>query len=209
VLERKVKLIYIHDLKPHESVCPIRFYEMLKDIKSRGILDYPLIVEKNSYVILDGTHRYNVLKVLKADFVPCYLVDYKDVNLLTWVRRVSLDANTILNILEKYGFRETFSNNYSFKIVYKNKTYNYRERGLRDDLLKLQNIIRDYIISYVPLDKFEESFSENYVYIVPKIPTKKEIINNALRNRLYPPKTTRHIVKEELPKINISLNELK
>ena len=182
---------------------------MLRDIKNRRIIDYPLIVEKNSYVILDGTHRYNVLKVLKADFVPCYLVDYKNIDLLTWVRRVSLDVNTILNALEKRGFKETFSDDYSFKVVWKNRTYNYRKSGLREDLLKLHDIIENYIISYIPLDKFEQSFSENYVYIVPRIPTKKEVISNALRNKLYPPKTTRHIIKEDLPKINISLDELK
>lgn len=67
-------------LKEHEEVDPKRLHELMADIcKNRYVK--AIVVDSKSMVILDGHHRYNVLKKLNARYVPVLLVDYNDSNI--------------------------------------------------------------------------------------------------------------------------------
>ncbi|MCE4609043.1 MAG: ParB N-terminal domain-containing protein [Desulfurococcales archaeon] len=38
----------------------------------------PIIVDRDTHVILDGHHRYTALNILGAKYVPAYLINYND-----------------------------------------------------------------------------------------------------------------------------------
>ncbi|MEZ0289844.1 MAG: ParB N-terminal domain-containing protein [Sulfolobales archaeon] len=65
-------------LKPHESIDPGRLRELEIDILTRRIIERPILAEINTLVILDGHHRYHVLKSLGKKKIPALLVDYND-----------------------------------------------------------------------------------------------------------------------------------
>ncbi len=76
--EKKAKLaiIPIDKLKPHEKIDE-RHLECLMDIIIRdGVLIKPLLVDAKTMIILDGHHRYEILKRLGKKYVPVLLVDY-------------------------------------------------------------------------------------------------------------------------------------
>lgn len=71
----KIALASIDELKPHEFGSPI-YLELLKDeILRDGMLKFPIIADEKSHVILDGMHRWLVLKSLGYALIPVILVD--------------------------------------------------------------------------------------------------------------------------------------
>ncbi len=81
-----IEAIHISCLIPHEMILPSRWEEIKKQILETKSIDYPLVVDKKSGVILDGHHRFHILQSLGCKKVPCFLVDYfsSDVEVSTW-----------------------------------------------------------------------------------------------------------------------------
>ena len=73
--EPKIVLVPIDELKPHEKGSPV-YLELLKqEILRDGVLRYPIIADEKTRVILDGMHRWLVLKNLGYILIPAILVD--------------------------------------------------------------------------------------------------------------------------------------
>jgi hypothetical protein len=71
----KIALVLIDELKPHEQGSPI-YLELLRDeILRDQMLKYPIIADEKTCVILDGMHRWLVLKNLGYRLIPVLLVD--------------------------------------------------------------------------------------------------------------------------------------
>jgi hypothetical protein len=79
VLEQKTEIktvmLPIDELKPHEKGSPL-YLELLKqELLKDGVLKYPIIADEKTRVILDGMHRWLVLKSLGYRLIPVMLVD--------------------------------------------------------------------------------------------------------------------------------------
>ena len=76
----------IPHLRPHEMTIPSRIEEIKAQILSTKSIDYPIIVDRESWVILDGHHRYTCAKELWITKIPCFLVDYfsSEIEVWTW-----------------------------------------------------------------------------------------------------------------------------
>jgi len=72
----QLSLINIDELKRHEVVNSLHLCELQAQISNDGYLKVPIIVDKNSLVVLDGHHRLNCCKNLGFKRIPCMLVDY-------------------------------------------------------------------------------------------------------------------------------------
>jgi hypothetical protein len=71
----KIALVSIDELKPHEKGSPL-YLELLKqEVLKDGLLKYPVISDEETHVILDGMHRWLVLKSLGYKYVPTTLVN--------------------------------------------------------------------------------------------------------------------------------------
>jgi hypothetical protein len=70
-----IALLPIDELKPHEKGSPIYLELLKKEILRDGVLKYPIIADEKSHVILDGMHRWLVLKNLGCGLIPVILVD--------------------------------------------------------------------------------------------------------------------------------------
>ncbi len=84
--EKKIKFIQSNLLKQHEKVNTNHLKLLFNQIKHDGILNHPIIVDKNTLIILDGHHRFNTLKKLGLSIIPVYLVDYrsKEIEVSSW-----------------------------------------------------------------------------------------------------------------------------
>lgn len=63
-------------LKVHEEVCWNHLRRLMEEIVRDGVLKRPLLVENRHLIILDGHHRYAVLKTLGASRAPIFPVEY-------------------------------------------------------------------------------------------------------------------------------------
>jgi hypothetical protein len=77
----KYEIIPIDFLKPLEKVFPTHLNNLELMIDSDGYLQKPIIADKNSGVIADGSHRYVYLLKHGYKEVPVVFIDYSDDNI--------------------------------------------------------------------------------------------------------------------------------
>lgn len=97
----RVFLLDIDKLKCHEQVGEEGVAELEKEILDDGLLRRPIIVAKDSLVILDGHHRYQVLKRMGIKKIPVQLVDYGDGEVKVYLRRKQLIMGMIKELVVK------------------------------------------------------------------------------------------------------------
>ena len=96
----KYEIVSIDKLIPLEKVFPTHFKNLEKMINNDGFILKPLIADKNTGMVLDGSHRY--VYFLKYGFktVPVYWVDYTDENVRVGTRlghRFLIEGDTSLS----------------------------------------------------------------------------------------------------------------
>lgn len=64
-------------MKEHEETERLHLEDLKEQIKRDGILKNPIIVDKNTNIILDGHTRLNSLKGLGYSKIAVYFVDYE------------------------------------------------------------------------------------------------------------------------------------
>jgi len=72
----EVTLIELKQLRAHEEVNLRHLKELKKEIESDRILKFAIAVDKDTNIILDGNHRFNVFKELGCKEIPAVFVDY-------------------------------------------------------------------------------------------------------------------------------------
>jgi uncharacterized protein (DUF1015 family) len=72
----QIQNIEIRKLNPHEEVIEENVKNVLTSLKVEKRLKQPIIVDKETKVILDGHHRTKAFALLGLKEIPCKLVDY-------------------------------------------------------------------------------------------------------------------------------------
>lgn len=72
------KLIPVASLRPIEKINPHHFYGIEEDIMASGTMRRPLIVDRVTLAVLDGSHRYALLVKHGYALAPVILCDYDD-----------------------------------------------------------------------------------------------------------------------------------
>ncbi len=80
-------IIELKQLKEHEQVSPEHLVRLKRRIKKDGFLKNPIIVDKNTKIILDGHHRYQSLKELGCSKIMVYFIDYNSPEIRVRARR--------------------------------------------------------------------------------------------------------------------------
>lgn len=90
-LRLDIDIANIDDIRPHEETSPPLVEKMMERIRNDGYAKHPIIVDKRTLTILDGTHRFAALKELGCKWVPVCLVNYKShqIRLSNWYRTIS------------------------------------------------------------------------------------------------------------------------
>jgi len=69
-------LVPVEILRPHELTIPKKVDELEKMTHRWKAYVLPLVIDRNTGVILDGHHRHQVSLRLELQCLPCVLVDY-------------------------------------------------------------------------------------------------------------------------------------
>jgi L-serine kinase (ADP) len=81
------ELVQLDRLKEHEKTDPERLEIVKNMLLKDNRFKEPIIVDKNSFVVLDGHHRLNTCRQLGLKKIPCMLVDYNDKKIKVESRR--------------------------------------------------------------------------------------------------------------------------
>ncbi len=102
-MNNKIVFLDINTLRSHEEINRDRLSILVEEIKQDGCIKKPVVVENKHFVILDGHHRTAVLKQLKAQRVPVFLVSYADKNIRVYLRRRELAIKNIKEAVIEMG----------------------------------------------------------------------------------------------------------
>ena len=72
----EIVLIEVSKLLPHEEIKQKELRKLIDLVKKRGGLYDPILVDRETKILLDGHHRYNTALHLGLKFIPGIEVDY-------------------------------------------------------------------------------------------------------------------------------------
>ncbi len=231
-LKLEIKLEEIKKLYIHEEIIP-RIVEWLSVEIKRGIYKHPVIVDKETLVVLDGVHRVAALQHLGYKLIPVCLVNYSNpsIRVESWFRTIENGQKTGENVrkdLEESGYnlQEIVDNELKRKmcdreiiigIVTSRKCYGIPGKiesikEIYEYIKQLERNLRSvgYNIGYET-----ESDAVNKVksgkalaaIIAPRI-TKRDVVTTALSGEMFVHKSTRHVIPARPLFVNVPIEWL-
>ncbi len=227
--EVKVDLRPISSVLPHEETIQ-ELSSILKDqIRNDGFQRDPIIVDGETRVVLDGMHRVRALKDLGARHVVCQLADYssREVKLDSWARVVRDEGTEkLLSLMTKLGIDRRVSREEAFALVEGRGTpiavltpesSFVSPRGFTD-LLDSFGLVRRFDVAcgtmgcpqdFVEKDLVEVALSNPKTLAVLTLKAKKnEVLDAARSGKLFPHKSTMHLVGFRVVGVNYPVSEL-
>lgn len=103
----KIILLNIKELRPHEEIDPIYFEELKNKVLKMNYWKWPIVVEKDLGIVLDGHHRYKIAKALGFKKIPALVVDYNNLNIRVLSRRDEIEISKE-SVIDKVNVKELF-----------------------------------------------------------------------------------------------------
>ncbi len=248
IFEAEIAIVPLQSLYVHEEIIEEYLTKLIRLMSKSGVFKHPIIVDKNSGVILDGMHRYTALKRLGYDYIVAYLVDYNhsSIQIGRWHREIegTIPVNFLREIESKLSHFFEINGEFvrvSFETLEEDMNSRKAAFGIyveeRRELYGFYCDVKDiheffYMIRKTELmirnklnnanmRYFSDEFLKNLesrpyrggerkrlIIIVPRI-TKREVVYYATRGRIFPPKTTRHIIPIRPLFVNYPMNLLR
>ncbi len=204
-----LKSVRIDKLKPHEATLPELVDKVVDDVRRRG-LKYPIVVDSATYAIIDGHHRVEAFKRLGLRKIPALLIDYKSdiITLNRWYyifdyERASCEpwSSAVEETLNKFIrriVRKLRPGYYEVTV----RHWKYITKIYHDNLLELYWLTHQAALD-LPFRKIpEDQYRDAIPVIIPPLLNKGTVILVALQGRVFPPKTTRHVLHLPIPEID-------
>ncbi|NPB00829.1 MAG: ParB N-terminal domain-containing protein [Crenarchaeota archaeon] len=198
----ELKYVKISRLVPHEATIKSRVLEIAESIRNEGLKE-PIIVDSRTYMIIDGHHRVEAYKLLKIPKIPALLVDYLDdeIEVKRWFY-VYRRRNEPIDIY--YRNSTEIPTRIIRRIVHHLrpgnvetiiKTIRSVTKIYHDNVNEMYWLIHDAVKDIEELEKIPEDMYDGSVPVIyTPVLFKQVILYYAKLGRIFPPKTTRHIV---------------
>jgi hypothetical protein len=231
-LKLEIKLEEIKKLYVHEEIIP-RIVKLLSREINQGIYRDPVIVDKETLVVLDGMHRVAALQHLDCKLIPVCLVNYDNpsIRVESWFRTIENGQKTgesVREDLEKAGYnlKEIAENDLKRKlhereimigIVTSSKCYYVSKKieSIKEIYEYIKQIEKNlasvgYTIGYkTESDALNEVKSDRALTaIIARRITKSEVITTALSGETFVYKSTRHVIPARPLFVNVPIEWL-
>lgn len=203
----------IQELKPHEETVPADLHGIVNTLRRDPILRHPVVADAATGAVLDGNHRLAALSELGCYSIPTALIDYQNPlvkvdrwfrvitgeNLDDFMKRTKDNPSHILTstseaergLLSRSSYaslgnkteRFTFPSNGPDAVKAFQKSYRIEEIA-RNNHLK---------IVYTDNDDLKELAEKSFMMSTVRV-EKGEVIESCMNHRLFPPKSTRHVI---------------
>jgi uncharacterized protein (DUF1015 family) len=102
-----LELVNIEKIQITEEHIPERVEWLVEKIKTEALWRVPLLLEENSYAIMDGHHRFEVAKRLGLKRVPSVILSYDSplVKVISWRDDFEINKEIVQDYIKQ---RKTF-----------------------------------------------------------------------------------------------------
>ncbi len=213
----------------HEETIPARIRSLGDRVKRDGVQSAPIIVDRGTYVVLDGMHRTAIMAELGCRFTCVCLVDYFDpsIKVQRWCRAIPgpFSVGEAEEALASVGLRYepieptgSLDQESGLLLVYRDQTYQLNRSG--DDLLKtfsrsneLEKLLmaRGHRIRHMTEAealRMVESGEYEAALFPPRV-EKRQVVELAMQGRVLTPKATRHRLPARPVQVNVPLEHLR
>lgn len=221
-----IALVETERLLLHEETISSNLEAVLDDIKRSGVLKTPVIVDRDSLVVLDGMHRVEALRRLNCRFTCVCLVEYMspEIKVDRWCRVGSTPID-ITEFGSKFGEPEVIteigsipSGGSSFLVRLEDGYFQLSFSGLEVFSLLKQVASIETWLSENDIDVRYETETDAVGLIerreigfvlCPPVIQKRHVVEAAMSGRMFIPKSTCHIVPARPIGVNVPLNLLR
>lgn len=232
-LELRLRLEELSKVRIHEEIIPELLEELASEIKSDGVAKHPVIIDSNTFVVLDGMHRVAALERLGCKYLPVCLVDYQSsgVKVGCWHRTVEghVSVDELLAVIRALGIAlEEFQLERAVRmldareapVVVRTGEKCYLAKGasegIRESYALIKRIERALVEKGLGVNYETEGDAAREVQsgkaiaalLTPRV-TKEEVIEGALSGRVFAHKTTRHVLAARPMCMDVPLGWLK
>ena len=225
----EVDLRPIGSVLPHEETITDLSSRLSDQIRADGFQRDPIIVDRENHVVLDGMHRLRALRELGARHILCHLVDYSspEIRLERWARSLKgVKRESLAEILKESRIDRRVSLKEAIELVDGRSTpvavltsgscfvASSSFRSLAESFELVRRLDEASRAMGLKEDFIEEEIIEtaipnpgSVVILTPRV-EKKEVIEAAKGGRLFPHKSTMHVIGIRAVGVNYPLSEL-
>lgn len=225
----EVDLRPIGSVLPHEETITDLSSRLSDQIRADGFQRDPIIVDRENHVVLDGMHRLRALRELGARHILCHLVDYSspEIRLERWARSLKgVKRESLAEILKDSRIDRRVSRKEAIELVDGRSTpvavltsgscfvASSSFRSLAESFELVRRLDEASRAMGLREDFIEEEIIEtaipnpgSVVILTPRV-EKKEVIEAAKGGRLFPHKSTMHVIGIRAVGVNYPLSEL-
>jgi len=225
----EIALVETNKVLVHEDTIPEKLYRLEKKIERDDVQSAPIIVDRNSLVVLDGMHRTKAMKRLGTRFICICLVDYQDPSITVnrWCRIIPkpLNENRVNDLLasldltlEPYSLVEDPESSGELILAFKDSAFKLVSTG--EDLIKLFRSAYElelllnswgYQVEHCTESdaktRLNEGWAEAAIY--PPRVSKNDVVDLAEKGEVFTPKATRHKLPARPIEVNVPLSLLR
>ena len=204
----------LESLKPHEDTIEDELLSLSRSISQDRMLRHPLLADVRTGVVLDGNHRLVALKRMNCGLAPVALVDYKNpgIKIDRWYRLISSaeledlwPGLQILGLSMRYEEPATATDlldrrkvaavieDQDRSIVFKSPSQDDTLDSFRTSF-SVETFLRERGLNVSYADERPAIIPEGTLVLSTVMLEKEEVVAVASSGRLYPPKSTRHLI---------------
>ena len=219
----KLGIMETKNLYPHEQVISHNLKRLKQAMLNIGQLVDPIVIDKETSVVLDGNHRLKVLDIIECPFAVCQLVDYNDPSITvgTWYPAIEktpeemgrLDHVKLEKVDEDEGKKAADELRAPFMLKYKEECYlinpgQYKIMEMVEEQNYVLSLLEKNKVEYIADQESELIIKEGKTVLFRRAYTKEEIKKAALNHTPFPPKSTRHNIPGRIIRLNMRLGWL-
>jgi hypothetical protein len=231
MLNLEIAIIDIASIHMHEETIPEVVQKLAAELLRDKILKDPVIVDKKTFVVLDGMHRAAALRMVGCIRIPVCLVDYDNpsIRVETWYRVFTKQSGEkLIKELIHMKLQTNITTIPQAKADLENRTaatfiataeecivMKSPASDLRQDYQLVATIEQmakrlGYEVSYeTENDAFKKLKEENAPAILGPPPIRKEDVRDfGIKDKLFPHKATRHLIPTRPLGVNVPLEML-
>lgn len=214
----------VKSLLPHEQVISYNLKRLKEAMLNIGQLVDPIIVDKETGVVLDGNHRLKILEIIECPQATCQVVDYRsaEISVGAWYPSVSLIPEEVFRLdsikHEKVDYEAgraaVDSLRAPFMLVSRDREChllnpgNYKLMEMVEEQNYIFSLIEKGAVDYIPSEEFQKHIGASQSVFYRRSYTKEEIIRTAQAHAPLPPKSTRHLIPGRIIRLNMKLGWL-